>query len=215
MEGKKDSSAGSKRKATPGAASKKKGRTGATVVHGKKTATGGVVFLKDAEREGLTRPKKTMRRFAFDVDRGINESQVRYAYSIVPSQKLDAGELGDKIKELSQTRKDLKDTIKRQIEVKMVEHARRNGLIRAFKKNEGQTINHMSQITDIWLEAEPDNTEHFLATANLMFEVLLGRWRTDEYGGWRGDCERQVMQCHNLSYDDSGLSNEQKANRER
>jgi hypothetical protein len=56
-EGKKDSSAGSKRKATPGAASKKKGRAGATVVQGKKTATGGVVFLKDAEREGLTRPK--------------------------------------------------------------------------------------------------------------------------------------------------------------
>jgi uncharacterized protein YhfF len=73
----KDSSAGSKRKATPGAASKKKGRTGATVVHGKKTATSGVVFLKDAEREGLGRPKKTMRRFAFDVDRGIDESQVR------------------------------------------------------------------------------------------------------------------------------------------
>jgi hypothetical protein len=51
-EGKKDSSAGSKRKATPGATSKKKGRNGTTVVHGKKTATGGVVFLKDAERGG-------------------------------------------------------------------------------------------------------------------------------------------------------------------
>jgi hypothetical protein len=118
-EGKKDSSAGCKRKATPGAASKKKGKTGTMVVHGKKTTMGGVVFLKDAEREGLTRPKKTMRRFVFDVDRGINESQVRYAYSIVPSQKLDARELGDKIEELSQTRKDLKDTIKRQIEVKI------------------------------------------------------------------------------------------------
>jgi hypothetical protein len=69
-----------------------------------------------------------MRRFAFDVDCGINESQVCYAYSIVPSQKLDTGELRDKIEELSQTWKDLKDTTKRQIEVKMVEHARRNGL---------------------------------------------------------------------------------------
>jgi hypothetical protein len=127
-EGEKDYSAGSKRKATPGAASKKKGRTRVTVVRGKKTAPGGVAFLKDAEREGLTRPKKTIRRFAFDVDHGIDESQVRYAYSIVPSQKLDAGEVVDKIEELSQTRKDLKDTIKRQIEVKMVEHARRNGL---------------------------------------------------------------------------------------
>jgi hypothetical protein len=120
---------------TPGAASKKKSRTVATVVHGKKTAPGGVIFLKDAEREGRTKPKKTIRRFAFDVDRGIDESQVRYAYSIVPSQKLDAGELVDKIEELSQTRKDLKDTIKRQLEAKMVEHARSNGLIHAFKKN--------------------------------------------------------------------------------
>jgi hypothetical protein len=111
-EGKKVSSAGSKRKTTQGTGSKKKGRTGATVVHGKKTAPGGVVFLKDAEREGRARPKKTIRRFAFDVDRGIDESQVRYAYSILPAQKLDAGELVDKIEELSQTRKDLKDTIK-------------------------------------------------------------------------------------------------------
>jgi hypothetical protein len=81
-------------------------------------------------------------------------------------------------------------------------------VILAFKKNKGRTIDHMSQITSVWLEAEPDNTERFLATANLMFEVLLGRWRTDEYDGWREDCERQVMQCHNLSCDDSGLSDE-------
>jgi hypothetical protein len=92
----------------------------------------------------------------------------------------------------------------------MVEHARSNGLTNAYEINKGRTIQHMSQITDVWLEADPDKKEHFLATANLMFEVLLGRWRTDEYAGWRGICEQQVMQCHNLNYDDSGLSDEQK-----
>jgi hypothetical protein len=93
----------------------------------------------------------------------------------------------------------------------MVEHTRRNGLIQAFKTNEGRTIDHLSHVTDVWLEAETDNREHFLATANLMFEVLLGRFRTAEYAGWKRECERQVMQCHNLSYDDSGLNDEQKA----
>jgi hypothetical protein len=69
----KDSSAGSKRKAGPGSTSKKKGKTVARSqvqpggtgdikgkgVRRKKTTTGGVVFLKGAERQGLTRPKKT------------------------------------------------------------------------------------------------------------------------------------------------------------
>jgi hypothetical protein len=135
------------------------------VVHRKKTTTNGVVFLKDAERQGLTRPKKTIRRFgAFDVDRGIDEDQVRYAYAIVPTQKLEGGELEDKIEALSQTRKDLKDTIKRQVEVKMVEYAWRNGLIHALKKNDSRTMDHMSHVTDVWLEAEPDNTVICLAT---------------------------------------------------
>jgi hypothetical protein len=70
------------------------------VVHRKKTTTGGVIFLKDAERQGLTRPKKTMRRFAWDVERGIDEAQVRYAYAILPSQKLDDREIVDKIEAL-------------------------------------------------------------------------------------------------------------------
>jgi hypothetical protein len=181
------------------------------VVHRKKTTTDGVVFLKDAERQGLTRPKKTIRSFAFDVDRGIHESEVRYAYAIVPTQKLEGRELEDKIEVLSQTRKDLKDTIKRQIEVKMVEHAQRNGLIHDLKKNERRTIDHMSHVTNVWLEAELDNAVNGLATATLIWEVLLGRFRAAEYAGWHSDCERQVMQCHNLSYSNSGLNDEKKA----
>jgi hypothetical protein len=119
--------------------------------------------------------------------------------------------LGDKIEALTQARKGIKDTIKRQIEVKMVEHAWHNGLIQALKKNEAQAIDHIYNIAEVWLEAEPDNRVHFLATADLMLEVLLGRFRTAEYAGWKQECERQVMQCHNLSYDDSGLDDEMKA----
>jgi hypothetical protein len=49
-----------------------------------------------------------MRRFVWDVEHVIDEAQVRYAYAILPSQKLDDGEIGDKIEALSQRRKDLK-----------------------------------------------------------------------------------------------------------
>jgi hypothetical protein len=206
-EGKKVASGGSKRKAARGSTGKKKVKA----VSKTKTAAGGMIFLKNAVQQGGTRPKKTMRRFAWDVERGIDEAQVRYANAILPGQKLEKGELGDKIEALTQARKGIKDTIKRQIEVKMVEHARRNGLILAFKKNEARAIDHISNIADVWLEAEPDNRVHFLATANLIFEVLLGRFRTAEYAGWKQECERQVMQCHNLSYDDTGLNDEQKA----
>jgi hypothetical protein len=100
------------RKATPQAPLQNPGRPPRRLAL---TAPGGVVFLKDAEREGRARRKKTIRRFTFGVDRGTDESQVRYAYSILPAHKLDAGELVDKIEELSQTRKDLKDTKKRQL----------------------------------------------------------------------------------------------------
>jgi hypothetical protein len=129
----------------PGGTGNKKGK----VAHRKKTTADGVVFLKDAEREGLTRPKKTIRRFAFDVDREIDEDQVRYAYSIVPTQTLEDGELEDKIKALFQTWKDLKDTIKRQVDAKMAKHARHNGLIHALTSNGSRTIDHMSHITDV------------------------------------------------------------------
>jgi hypothetical protein len=61
------------------------------------------------------------------------------------------------------------------------------------------------------LEAELENKVKFLATAILMFEVIIGRFKTAEYANWHSDCERQVMQCHNLSYDNSGLDDEQKA----
>jgi hypothetical protein len=43
----------------------------------------------------------------------------------------------------------------------MVKHARNNGLTKAYKINKGRTIDHMSQITDVWLDADPDKKEQF------------------------------------------------------